>query len=516
MLEEYRHVGSATLKCPAHWADEAAVEKELELEAMGAAKIKSFLAKLKAERYLVGQYLSGVLIKGDDAAARGSLEAAGFPVSAERELKFNRQQRFLEESIASRVAAVQKARAAEDEAEIEELLADAQRNARPIAGLGPPGTGKTTVVGSCVDKVLTDGGRVLYALPTAQQAARVRARHPEADVDTCAAAFYLWKQNADERMDVLEQYDLVVVDEVSQLDAQQFERILQMWAVADKMPALVFTGDFWQLPGVNNSQATDSPKWKTVFVVDLHEMWRCKDEALRKKLHLLRTAAPTAEQLADICRGRKAWTHAGDPTAEEIEGVLRKHPDTTVATCTRRGASIINQLSIQALFKKLRKPILGELGLDWEANPDNYKTGGGATAGVPQPLRQDIYAGMRLHLTRNVNKRLDFVNGMEATVRGLDAASGCLHVTTATGKELALFPFTEELDSGGKVTCYPARPGYASTVHKLQGSELAHITIWLDVKRFKAAGYVALSRVRRDSDYLLGGRLEPEHFLPAH
>ena len=28
---------------------------------MGAAKIKSFLAELKAERYLVGQYLSGVL-----------------------------------------------------------------------------------------------------------------------------------------------------------------------------------------------------------------------------------------------------------------------------------------------------------------------------------------------------------------------------------------------------------------------------------------------------------------------
>ena len=48
-----------------------------------------------------------------------------------------------------------------------------------------------------------------------------------------------------------------------------------------------------------------------------------------------------------------------------------------------------------------------------------------------------IYAGMRLHLTRNVNKQLDFVNGMEATVRSLDLASGCLRVTTATGKDLA-------------------------------------------------------------------------------
>ena len=49
------------------------------------------------------------------------------------------------------------------------------------------------------------------------------------------------------------------------------------------------------------------------------------------------------------------------------------------------------------------------------------------------------------------------------------------------------------------------------------GAELAHVTIWLDVKRFKAGGgYVALSRVQRDTDYLLGGLLEPEHFTPAH
>ena len=123
---------------------------------------------------------------------------------------------------------------------------------------------------------------------------------------------------------------------------------------------------------------------------------------------------------------------------------------------------------------------------------------------------------MRLHLTRNLNKPLDFVNGMEATVRSLDAASGCLRVTTATGKDLALFPLTEELEDGGSVTCYPARPGYASTIHKLQGAELAHITIWLDMRRFRAGGYVAISRVKHDADYLLGGLLEPEHFTPAH
>ena len=35
-------------------------------------------------------------------------------------------------------------------------------------------------------QVPRQGGRVLYALSTAQQASRVRSKHPEADVDTCA------------------------------------------------------------------------------------------------------------------------------------------------------------------------------------------------------------------------------------------------------------------------------------------------------------------------------------------
>ena len=302
--EEYQHLGSALARCPEHWSNEEAVTKELELEAMGVAKVKSFLAKLKAERHLVEQYLAGHILKGDAAGARRSLEEAGFPVP-DKGLQLNRQQQLLRDSVLGDA----ERRAAEDVEELDDLREAALKNSRPIAGLGPPGTGKTTVLNNCVDRVLESGGRVLYALPTAQLAARVRARHPTADVDTCAAAFWLWKERADERLDALAQYDLVVVDEVLQLDAEQFERILQMRAAADKIPALVFAGDFWQLPGVNNSQATDSPKWRSVFVVSLHEMWRCKDQALRKKLELLR---PTLEEMEKSCAATRTrpWSPA--------------------------------------------------------------------------------------------------------------------------------------------------------------------------------------------------------------
>ena len=113
---------------------------------------------------------------------------------------------------------------------------------------------------------------MLYALPTAQQASRVRSRHPEADVDTCAGAFFLYKDSV-EVMDCLTQYDMIAVDEISQLSQKDFERIIQMWEAADRVPVLVFAGDFWQLPGVQPTKATDSPKWHMVHQIELHEMW---------------------------------------------------------------------------------------------------------------------------------------------------------------------------------------------------------------------------------------------------
>ena len=64
-------------------------------------------------------------------------------------------------------------------------------------------------------------------------------------------------------------------------------------------------------------------------------------------------------------------------------------------------------------------------------------------------------------------------------------------------QDLALFPLTEELEDGShdRVT--------VRSRAQSAGCE------------FKAGGYVAMSRVRRDSDYLLGGLLEAEHFTPA-
>ena len=52
-------------------------------------------------------------------------------------------------------------------------------------------------------------------------------------------------------------FDLIVVEELGQLSMEMFERLLSLWLQADSIPALVFLGDFAQLPGVESTRAVD-------------------------------------------------------------------------------------------------------------------------------------------------------------------------------------------------------------------------------------------------------------------
>ena len=131
---------------------------------------------------------------------------------------------------------------------------------------------------------------------------------------------------------------------------------------------------------------------------------------------------------------------------------------------------------------------------------------------------------MRVVLTHNEDKENDFVNGMGATLDAYDAAAGCMEVITDTGKRLSFGKRTAVVEipvgDDGEVrkwtaSAYPVRVGYASTVYKVQGMTLDHVTIWLDRAGARAAGYVALSRVKADSDYLIAGRVTRAHFAPA-
>ena len=83
-----------------------------------------------------------------------------------------------------------------------------------------------------------------------------------------------------------------------------------------------------------------------------------------------------------------------------------------------------------------------------------------------------------------------------------------------TCKHVAVLLCIDITLEGHRVAFYPMKLGYASTIYKMQGAEVAHITIFLDIPGQRAAAYVAMSRVNKNGDYLFGGRCTKKHFIP--
>ena len=146
---------------------------------------------------------------------------------------------------------------------------------------------------------------------------------------------------------------------------------------------------------------------------------------------------------------------------------------TTIVTCTRRAAALASDKAVSVLFGNRNKPHLGEADLSWESNMDNYEATGELKKGKLMPKRQRLYKGMRVFLTKNVEKPDDFVNGMGAVVEHFNDSAKCLEVTTDTGKRLSVFRYTETIEGKrGRVTSFPVRVGYATTIQKVQGATL--------------------------------------------
>ena len=496
-----------------HWRNQQAVRADMELEAQRDPFIDSNLAMLRAHIALVDLYWSGQLVHGVDPVPEVSHVLGSEQITLEPE-----QQRAVE-AIGQRVAlALYWAKAStgdwdEGEAEPEEPSFTVAWNSDvPFAVLGPAGSGKSTTVMVAVQKAQASGARVVLACPTRMLVAAYRQKYPDLDVDSVHAVFQLFRPEHETLLSMAT-YDLVVLDEVSQISAATFERLLRIWEAASSQP-VVFIGDFAQLKGVEPTQARDSPFWSTVFKFELRTMRRCRCSALRWKLELLRVAKPSQKQLSDILRGHRAPTRqnrqkyrppSSPPSDDDIQAVFAETPDTVFVTITKAAAAAVNALAVSTFFPD-QSP-LAVLPGDPDANPANFR-GSEQHAWEPAPI--PIFLGARVQLTKNLHKEMDYVNGMGATILGLQ--QGGVRVRTDTGFTVVVYPWT---DGDSRATFHPMRLGYANTLTKLQGVTLDSMTLYLDVANIPAAGYVALSRVRYDKQWRFVGHLTRHHFTPA-
>ena len=497
-----------------YWRDQQAVRADMELEAQRDPFIESNLAMLRAHIALVDLYWSGQLVHGVDPIPEVSYTLGSEQITLERE------QQQVVEAIGQRVAlALYWAKAStgdwdEGEGEPEEpsFMVDWSWDSA-FAVLGPAGSGKSTTVMVAVEKARAAGARVVLACPTRMLVAAYRQKYPDLDVDSVHAVFQLFRPEHETLLSMAT-YDLVVLDEVSQISAAVFERLLRIWEAAGNQPALVFVGDFAQLKGVEPTQARDSPFWSTVFKFELRTMRRCRCAALRWKLELLRAAKPSQKQLTDILRGHRAprrqnrqgyQAPSSPPSDDDIRAVFVEDPDTVFVTITKAAAAAVNDLAVSTFFPD--QAPLAVLPGDPDANPANFYASE-QRAWDPAPI--PIFVGARIQLTRNIHKEMDYVNGMGATILGLQ--QGGVRVRTDTGFIVVVYPWT---DAESQSTYHPLRLGYANTLTKLQGATLDSMTLYLDVPNIPAAGYVALSRVRYDKHWRFVGYLTRHHFTPA-
>ena len=386
-----------------------------------------------------------------------------------------------------------------------------RQDQRPAAVLGPAGSGKSTAIQAVILAAARAGARVGVACPTGLLAARYKVDNPSLDVDTLHGMFALHKEET-VTLEMMSVYDLVVVDEIGQVPLWIFERLLRLWDAADRRPTLILVGDFCQLRGPDGTHAMQSPRWSEVQAMHLRSMRRCKCARLRWKLELLRSATPSKRQLCRMLRGHRAHPSSGAPTQEAIRAVLAKRPRTQFVTISRRGSHLLNNLATHVLFRG-REP-LGVLAADPENNPKNFR---GLHTVDAEPVRLVVFEGMRVTITKNEDKQHGFVNGMGGTARRLRPSG--LEVLLDNGKVTLVHPTTQEYEladgTSRTITAYPLRPGYSTTLHKIQGATLDHITIWLDVPFVRGAAYVAMSRVRTDADWQFLGAISSKHCLPA-
>ena len=373
---------------------------------------------LEGNRNLIEKYLRKELDKNEDVAEKEPAPEQG------GEPKLSRQQQEIVEELVASVQEGWKRRAAqedawkgegpeEDPADLYGRDHEPQARAEPFpksqlphafAVLGPAGSGKTTAVHKAVQKVVDVGGRALLTAPTGRLAATMREKFPHLEVDTLHGAFLLYKP-VQQALEVMLPYDLIIVEEIGQVSKAHFERIMEQWEAADRL-TLVFVGDFFQLPGVDPSNALDSWLWRSVAVRKhvLYTMQRCKCPILKQKLTLLRTAKPSRKQKSAILRGHKApkWNRAGymlnkEPCADDVYHIYQEHPETLFLTITRRACSMLNNMALEVLFRDVQP--LNVVPSDPESNLDNYYEG---RLVAEEPLHIPIFAGAKVMAGRAV------------------------------------------------------------------------------------------------------------------
>ena len=386
---------------------------------------------------------------------------------------------------------------------------EARRNSRRFAYIdGAPGSGKSAVLLECALRACPHIN-VLIICPTGVLVHAFKSRLPEIEgveritVDTIQGVLKYKRPGADSKVSwtppsALRQYDLILLDEGSQYDDTEWQRLYSCLREQPHSPFTCIVADFQQLQPVSGGTLCRQFCEKMQTVV-LDTVYRSADEEHLLFLNRIRKEQPSRAILQEYFDDRY-WHHRSlqDCVAEGIRLAAEKQEPFTWLTCTNKGAAEVCRAALD-----LHGVTEEELSHGYVCDPSSKSD-----------LRIVAKPGLILRLTRNFDKQRGFVNGALCEV--CDSLDGNRVFTArllGSGNMVLIHPMEED-----GVRFLPCCYGYATTIRRAQGADLLHGCIFMDNKWHPAArgyGYVAASRFKSRSGVYIFGKLRRTDFLPV-
>lgn len=365
---------------------------------------------------------------------------------------------------------------------------DAVRQGKNIFLTGIAGAGKSFTVAAVVDWAKNHNMR--YGVTASTGAAAVllggQTLHSFAGIGTGAGSTQALIVKVLGRKPVckkLQKLELLIIDEISQVDAQLFDKISAVFSAVRKNKAafggvqMILAGDFAQLAPVNGDYCFRAVSWAALNITlhDLTHSQRQEKQAFVDLLQRARWGELLAEDV-EILAATEAHTWPGDVRPTRMFS-------------TNNAVDKVNMDEMKRLTP-LSPP--RTYVTDYSAHPHSKVW---ADSGrIPESVQMAV--GAQVMLTVNLPD-LHLVNGS----RGVVAA---LHPTTVDVRFLAghrvetiqRYKLCNEETRSMSVEFLPLRLAWAISIHKAQGATLDLAVVDLAHTFGDGMAYTAISRVR--------------------
>ncbi len=343
---------------------------------------------------------------------------------------------------------------------------------------GGAGTGKTLMINSITQKARELGSMVLLTASTGLASTHI-------DGQTIHRLIY-----RDEYQEKIKESEFLIIDEISMIDRELFDKILDKIKSINDEIKIIVVGDFFQLPPVKPKEhfdcsfAFESKKWNEAnFEVIILEksIRQSQDSGFSKSLSLIRIG------------DERGITYINNNKANN-------YIDGAVAICDRtKNARKINNMKLEKLNSEIK--------CYSAQNIDGIKK---ITGYYDRDLRLKV--GCQVMLTVN-DVDGEYVNGSIGIVESLE--DECIKVSIKDREELVnvyRHSFYEEDKNGNPIVVeqFPIRLAYAITIHKSQGLSLEKVNIIYDYFWESGQLYTALSRCKTVNNIFIGSLVDTE------